>query len=155
MKVLKRCVRNIILSDMINYYITTLFVGQPRLHRLCQKLITIDNGFCTCTSTEVIIVKRNPKLNIQFLKLCKSFHSSQPCVFMASITKNANKIICYMLLKCQAFGTYQQYKQPCIILSIGRNVCQSVCLSSRPSKCLQHHQQHWCKLFWTGVNLLL
>ena len=26
---------------------------------------------------------------------------------------------------------------------------------SRPSKCLQHHQQRWCKILWTGVNLLL
>ena len=25
----------------------------------------------------------------------------------------------------------------------------------RPSKCLQHHQQRWCKILWTGVNLLL
>ena len=26
---------------------------------------------------------------------------------------------------------------------------------TRPSKCLQHHQQCWCKILWTGVNLLL
>ena len=26
---------------------------------------------------------------------------------------------------------------------------------SRPSKCRQHHQQRWCKILWTGVNLLL
>ena len=25
----------------------------------------------------------------------------------------------------------------------------------RPSKCLQHHKQRWCKILWTGVNLLL
>ena len=28
-------------------------------------------------------------------------------------------------------------------------------LSTRPSKCLQHHQQRWCKIFWTGVIFLL
>ena len=26
---------------------------------------------------------------------------------------------------------------------------------ARPSKCLQHHQQRWCKILWAGVNLLL
>ena len=25
----------------------------------------------------------------------------------------------------------------------------------RPSKCLQRHQQRWCKFFWTGVIYLL
>ena len=25
----------------------------------------------------------------------------------------------------------------------------------RPSKGVQHHQQRWCKIVWTGVNLLL
>ena len=25
----------------------------------------------------------------------------------------------------------------------------------RPSKCLQHHYQRWCSIFWTGINLLL
>ena len=27
--------------------------------------------------------------------------------------------------------------------------------TTRPSKCLQHHQQLWCKTLWTRVNLLL
>ena len=25
----------------------------------------------------------------------------------------------------------------------------------RPLKCLQHHQQRWCKISWTGVICLL
>ena len=27
--------------------------------------------------------------------------------------------------------------------------------NTRPSKCIQHHQQRLCKILWTGVNLLL
>ena len=55
----------------------------------------------------------------------------------------------------------KNHEMPPVQLRPGINICLNTsdpCLpiiTSRSSKCLQHHQQRWCKVLFTGVNLLL
>ena len=77
--------------------------------------------------------------------------------FIAKIPKCCSEILGKNSLQkvsaiSSSYSFVQRETAPVLTSNIGG---KTVLVLGRPSKCLQHWQQRWRKIFWTGLNLLL
>ena len=76
-------------------------------------------------------------------------------VFNGLFTDNSGTVFAF------AKGYSRKYRLLNTVIAAIKIVSQSLGIHvvvtdiNRPSKCLQHHQQRWCKILWNGVKLLL
>ena len=99
-----------------------------------------------CTNTSRVIARYN----------CSSVTSS----FITAMNGSRLTITRIFVCKCQYLNVTFAKKNPKwhkngLETQNQEESANSKQCNIRPSKYLQHHQQCWCKILWTGVDLLL